>query len=124
MQPIAPQTRIVSNKRMKRKEWLHYAHTHRSILGAAGHIALTPANQLMVMGLKILSLSDSGFEPATFQSLAQRAHQLHKPGPHKRKRALMRFSFVAYHSDESLRVQYGVKSLSGFASSGTKGKHA
>jgi hypothetical protein len=30
-----------------------YAHRHRSILGAAGHIILTPANQLMVMGLKI-----------------------------------------------------------------------
>jgi hypothetical protein len=33
---------------------LLYAHRHRSILGAAGHIILilTPANQLMVMGLK------------------------------------------------------------------------
>jgi hypothetical protein len=30
-----------------------YAHRHRSILGAAGHIIRTPANQLMGMGLKI-----------------------------------------------------------------------
>jgi hypothetical protein len=30
---------------------LLYAHTHRSISGTAGHIILTPANQLMVMGL-------------------------------------------------------------------------
>jgi hypothetical protein len=37
---------------------LLYAHRHRSILGAAGHIILTPANQLMVMGLKIWSLSN------------------------------------------------------------------
>jgi hypothetical protein len=27
--------------------FLLYAHRHRSILGAAGHIILTPANQLM-----------------------------------------------------------------------------
>jgi hypothetical protein len=26
---------------------LLYAHRHRSVLGAAGHIILTPANQLM-----------------------------------------------------------------------------
>jgi hypothetical protein len=37
---------------------LRYAHRHRSILGAAGHIILTPANQLMVMGLKMWSLSN------------------------------------------------------------------
>jgi hypothetical protein len=51
---------------------LLYAHRHRSILGAAGHIIygiLTPANQLMVMGLKIPYVQ-SGFEPATFRSLA------------------------------------------------------
>jgi hypothetical protein len=30
----------------------------------------------MVMGLKIWSLSNLGFEPATFRSLAQRAYQL------------------------------------------------
>jgi hypothetical protein len=42
---------------------LLYAHRHRSIsLGAAGHIILTPANQLMVMGLKIWSLSNPGVE--------------------------------------------------------------
>jgi hypothetical protein len=28
--------------------WLLYAHRHRSVLGAAGHNILTPANQLMV----------------------------------------------------------------------------
>jgi hypothetical protein len=36
---------------------LLYAHRHRSTLGAASHIILTPANQLMVMGLKIWSLT-------------------------------------------------------------------
>jgi hypothetical protein len=55
---------------------LLYAHRHRSILGAAGHIILIPANQLMVMVLIIWSLFNPGFEPATFQSLAQRAYQL------------------------------------------------
>jgi hypothetical protein len=52
---------------------LLYAHRHQSILGAAGHIILTPANQLMVMGLKIWSLSNPGFEQRTFQLLAQPA---------------------------------------------------
>jgi hypothetical protein len=33
---------------------LLYAHRHQSILGAAGHIILTPANHLMVMGLNII----------------------------------------------------------------------
>jgi hypothetical protein len=37
------------------------------------------------MGLKIWSLSNPDIEPATFQSLAQRAYQLRKPGPQKRK---------------------------------------
>jgi hypothetical protein len=45
---------------------LLYAHRHPSILGAAGHIILTLANQLMVTGLKIWSLSNPGFEPGTF----------------------------------------------------------
>jgi hypothetical protein len=64
-------------KGKERKEWLLYAHTHQSILlGAAGHIILTPANQLMVMGLKIWSLSNPGFESATFLSLALHANQL------------------------------------------------
>jgi hypothetical protein len=39
---------------------LLYAHRHRSALGAAGHIILTPANQLMVLVLKIWSLSNPG----------------------------------------------------------------
>jgi hypothetical protein len=41
-------------KRRRKKRWrrmfvllLLYAHRHRSVLGAAGHIMLTPANQLM-----------------------------------------------------------------------------
>jgi hypothetical protein len=53
-------------------EWfllLLYAHRHRSVLGAAGHIILTPANQLIVMGLKIWSLSNPGFKPGTFRSM-------------------------------------------------------
>jgi hypothetical protein len=37
---------------------LLYTHRHQSMLGAAGHIILTPANQLMVKGLKIWSLSN------------------------------------------------------------------
>jgi hypothetical protein len=45
---------------------LLYAQRHRSISGATGHIILTPANHLMVMGLKIWSLSNPGFEPAIF----------------------------------------------------------
>jgi hypothetical protein len=54
---------------------LLYAHRRRRISGTAGHIIQTPANQLMVMNLKIWSLSNPGFEPATFQSLTQRAYQ-------------------------------------------------
>jgi hypothetical protein len=61
--------------------FLLYAHSHRGIVGAAGHITLTPANQLMVVGLKIWSLSNPGFELATFRSLAQRAYHLHLSGP-------------------------------------------
>jgi hypothetical protein len=53
----------------------------RSILGAAGHMVLTSANLLLVMGQIIWSLSNLGFEPATFQSLAQRANQLCYLGP-------------------------------------------
>jgi hypothetical protein len=45
---------------------LLYAHRHRSILGAAGHIILTPANQLIVMGLKIWSLSNAGSNKRPF----------------------------------------------------------
>jgi hypothetical protein len=55
---------------------LLYANRHRNILGAAGHIILTPANQLMVVGHKIWSLTNQGFEQATFRSLAQHANQL------------------------------------------------
>jgi hypothetical protein len=50
-------------------------HTHRSILRAAGHITLTPVNQLLVKGYKIWTLSNTGFASATFRSLAQRAYQ-------------------------------------------------
>jgi hypothetical protein len=46
---------------------LLYAHRHRRILGTAGYNILTPANQLMVMGLRIWSLSNPGFEPVTFR---------------------------------------------------------
>jgi hypothetical protein len=37
------------------------------ILGAAGHIILTQANQFLVVGHTLWSLSNPGFEPATFQ---------------------------------------------------------
>jgi hypothetical protein len=44
---------------------------------AAGHIILTPANMLLIMGQIILwSLSNAAFRPATLQSLAQRANKL------------------------------------------------
>jgi hypothetical protein len=49
---------------------LLYAHRHRSILEAAGHILLTPANQLMVMGLKIWSLSNPGSNQRPFDHWA------------------------------------------------------
>jgi hypothetical protein len=55
---------------------LLYAHRHRSLVGAAGRIILTPANQLMEMGLKTWSLSNPGFEQGTFRSLAQHAYHL------------------------------------------------
>jgi hypothetical protein len=40
---------------------LLYAHRHQSILGTAGHIILTPANQLMVIGLKNMVTVQSEF---------------------------------------------------------------
>jgi hypothetical protein len=40
--------------------------TPKHILEAAGHIILTPANQLMVMGLKIWSLSNPGSNQRPF----------------------------------------------------------
>jgi hypothetical protein len=46
-------TLLTDSEKGKRKKMVLYAHAHRSILGAAGHIILIPANQLMVMGLKI-----------------------------------------------------------------------
>jgi hypothetical protein len=39
-----------------------YAHTRQTIIGAAGNIILTPANQLMVMGLKIMVAVQLGFQ--------------------------------------------------------------
>jgi hypothetical protein len=60
--------------------WLSlYAHRHRSMLGAADHIILTPA---MVMGLKIWTLSNPGsiqgpFDhwPSALTNCANRAKQ-------------------------------------------------
>jgi hypothetical protein len=48
---------------------LLYAHRRQNILGAAGLIIMTPANQLMVMGLQIWSLSNLGFELGTSVSI-------------------------------------------------------
>jgi hypothetical protein len=48
---------------------LLYAHRHRSRLGAAGYIILTPANQLMVLGLKIWLLSNPGSKQRPFDHL-------------------------------------------------------
>jgi hypothetical protein len=50
---------------------LLYAYRHRSAAYKGRLvIILTPANQLMIMGLKIWSLSNPGFERGTFRSLA------------------------------------------------------
>jgi hypothetical protein len=54
--------------------------TPKHIRGGWSRYVLTPANQLMVMGLKIWSLSNSIIEPATFRSLAQHANQLRYQG--------------------------------------------
>jgi hypothetical protein len=52
-------------------------HTPKHIR-AAGQIILTPANQCwMIMEHNIRSLSNPGFKPATFRSLAERANQTH-----------------------------------------------
>jgi hypothetical protein len=59
---------------------LHPTDTKTPLLGAAGHITLIPANQLLVMGHIPGSLTNPGFEPATFQSLTQRANQQRYPG--------------------------------------------
>jgi hypothetical protein len=72
--------RLVVIQKKDRKEVSLYAHTLRSILGAADHIILTPLNQLLVRWHKISSMSNLEFEPATFQSLAERANQLRYPG--------------------------------------------
>lgn len=52
--------------------------------GAAGHIILKPANEL-VMEHKIWSLCNQKFVPTTFQTLDQRADQLRHPGPSRIK---------------------------------------
>jgi hypothetical protein len=52
---------------VKKKVWLLlYAHRHRRILGTAGQIILTQANHLMVIGLKIWSLSNPGSNQRPF----------------------------------------------------------
>jgi hypothetical protein len=66
---------------------LLYAHRHRSILGAAGHIILTPAIQLMVMGLKYgrgVNLSKLGkrwFESRSFKRMSVDRSQQPQPPP-------------------------------------------
>jgi hypothetical protein len=63
---------------------LIYAHTHRSILGAAGYIILTPVNQLMVIWLKIWSLSHPDLNQGPFghwpNGLTNCANQAHGGG--------------------------------------------
>jgi hypothetical protein len=46
------------------------------MFGAAAHIILTPANQSLVTGQIIWSLSIPGFELVTVRLLAKRANQL------------------------------------------------
>jgi hypothetical protein len=69
---------VLEGKQLNRTNYVttDYVTGNTTILVAAGHSILTPANQLMVMGLKIWSLSNPGIGPATFQSLAQRVYQL------------------------------------------------
>jgi hypothetical protein len=57
-------------------------HTHRSILRAAGHIILTPANQLLVLEQILWTLSEQGLESAAFRSLAKGANHLRYLGQH------------------------------------------
>jgi hypothetical protein len=72
---------------MERREWLLYAHTHRSILGAAGHIILTPctSEQVDVYGAQNLVTVQSGFRtsarpfdhwPNTLTNCANRDHHV------------------------------------------------
>jgi hypothetical protein len=76
----------------RRNDCLLYAHRHRSILGAAGHIILTPANQLMVMGLKINLVTvhypgsnQRPFDhwPTSLRTALTRPTQLQKTGHYK-----------------------------------------
>jgi hypothetical protein len=53
---------------LKHGKFLLYANRHQSIFGTAGNM-LTPANQLLVMGQIIWSMTNQGFKPATSQSL-------------------------------------------------------
>jgi hypothetical protein len=66
----------------ERKESLLYAsQTPKHIRGGIGHNILQPANQLLVMGKKMSSLSNPGLEPATFQLLVQCSKLQRYPGP-------------------------------------------
>jgi hypothetical protein len=58
---------------------LLYAHRHQSILGVAGHIINTDTSDSVdgnANGAQNMVTVQSGFEPATFRSVAQRAYQL------------------------------------------------
>jgi hypothetical protein len=69
---------------------LLHAHRHRSILVAAGHIILTPANQLMVMRLKkmvtvqlrVTNQGPSDHWPNALTNCANRAHN-NRSSPNK-----------------------------------------
>jgi hypothetical protein len=52
--------REMEKKRKEKKEWLLYAHRHRHILGAPGHIILTPVNHLLAMGANNMVTVQSG----------------------------------------------------------------
>jgi hypothetical protein len=100
---------------------LLYAHRHRSILGADGHMILTPGNQLMVMRLKIWSLSHPGLNQRTFDhwptltNCSNRAHMEERwfgfvialrPQPPKRIRGGW-----SHYTDTSEPVDGGVGTL-------------
>jgi hypothetical protein len=53
-----------------------HRHTPKHIKGTAGHIIVTPANQLLAVGQIIWSLPSPEFEPGTSWSLVQSVDQL------------------------------------------------
>jgi hypothetical protein len=86
---------------------LLYAHRHWSILGAAGHIILTPANQLMLMVLKIWLLSPIRVRTSNLSITGSRSYQLLQPGPqHKQENCRTKYiTCIASGIDSHKKIQ-------------------